>query len=151
MRRLVAGAAVALALLVAGCTSTDPVAPETTSPAPTESTTPLTDLAAGDCYDQAGQGVVLVLDCDEPHSYEVFASLLLDDPAYPADTLEATAADRCRVAFSAFVGLEYDASDLTLRYVAPSGATWEQGDREVLCVVSDPAGRTTGSLEGALR
>jgi len=141
----------AIAALLAGCASGAPLPTDTPAPTPTETTTPLTDLAAGDCYDQAGQGVVLVLDCDEAHSYEVFASLLLDDPAYPAETLEATARDRCRTAFSAFIGIEYDASELVLRYVAPSAATWEQGDREILCVVTDPVDRTIGSLADALR
>jgi len=150
VRRLLATAGVATAVLLAGCAA-GPAPAETPSPTPTETTTALTDLAAGECYDQAGQGVVLVLDCGEAHTYEVFASLLLDADEYPRDTLEATARERCRTAFSAFVGLEYDASELALRFVAPSAATWDQGDREVLCVVSDPAARTTGSLADALR
>jgi len=150
-RTALAAAILAFAALLTGCAAGVSPAPETSVPTPTETTTPLTDLAVGDCYDQAGQGVVLVLDCADPHSFEVFASLLVDAPEYPTDTLETTATDRCRTAFGSFIGLEYDASELSLRYVAPSDTTWEQGDREVLCIVADPAGRTTGSLAGALR
>src|SRR5690606_35225551 len=77
VRRLLAAAGVATAVLLAGCAA-GPAPAESPSPTPTETTTALTDLAAGECYDQAGQGVVLVLDCGEAHTYEVFASLLLD-------------------------------------------------------------------------
>ena len=152
MKRLTAAASiVAITALLAGCTMTSESAPETPTPTPTETTTPLTDIAAGDCYDLAGPGRVVIVDCADPHSFEVFASLLLDAPQYPADTLAATATGRCRAAFSAFIGLEYDSSELALHYVAPSETTWDQGDREVLCIVTDPAGRTRGSLAGVLR
>lgn len=149
MRRLAVVLA-ATAALLAGCATGAP-SEATPTPSPSETTTALTDVEAGDCYDAAGPGVVLVIDCAERHSFEVFASLLLDAPEYPADTLAATASGRCSTAFADFIGVEYDASELALRTVAPSAATWDRGDREVLCVVSDPAGPTTGSLAGALR
>lgn len=148
----VIAAVTASAALLAGCAA-DPAAAPTATPAatPTETTTLLTDLVVGECYEPAGQSVVLVVDCADAHSYEVFASLLLEGDSYPADSLAQTATDRCDTAFSAFVGLEYDSSELTLRYIAPSESTWEQGDREVLCIIADPEGRTSGSLAGALR
>jgi len=144
------GAIALCALALAGCAQVEADVLPTPSPTPSDTSTPLTDIAAGDCYDESGASV-LVLDCDEPHDFEVFATLLLEDATYPAETLAATATARCRTAFSAFIGLEYDASELALRYVAPSAATWKQGDREVLCIVHDPAGATTGSLADALR
>lgn len=153
MRRgFAAAAAVALAAVaLAGCTALGPGDEPDPSPTPSTPSTPLTAVAAGDCYDAAVSAAVELIDCGSPHRFEVFASLLLEDAEYPGGALEATATARCRAAFATFVGLDFDASVLRLRLIAPSADTWEQGDREVLCVVSDPEGRTTGTLENSAR
>jgi len=137
------------ALLLAGCTGPEPA--PTGTPDPTAETTSLTDVVAGDCTDEAERARVRVVDCAEPHDAEVFASFVLTEPAYDRDAIGASATIGCEEAFGAFVGLEFEASELGLRYVAPSEATWAQGDREVLCVVFDPAGTTAGTLEGSVR
>jgi len=152
IRRLPLAAVVTAAALLTGCASGS-ATPSTPmpSPSPTESATPVTALAAGECYDPSGQGLVVVVECDVRHAFEVFASLLVEAEEYPGEAVSATAGERCTRAFEAFVGLEYDASELLLRTIAPSAATWAQGDREILCVISDPIGPVAGSLEGALR
>jgi hypothetical protein len=145
-----AASALLLAALLAGCAGT--AAPTTSSaPTPTDSTTPLTTVQAGDCFDEVDGDSVDILDCGSAHGYEVFASLLVADGDYSQATIGTEAEARCRDAFGTFVGLEYDASALGLRYVAPSRQTWAQGDREVLCVVFDPDGPTTGTLAAAGR
>ncbi|OJX65700.1 MAG: hypothetical protein BGO95_04465 [Micrococcales bacterium 73-13] len=146
---LLAGPLLAVALL-SGCSVGTTSAP-TATPTPTETTTPFTSVEAGDCYDTVDRSSVQVVDCDRPHGFEVFASLLLDDAEYPGTTISDAVAARCKSAFATFVGVEFDASALSLRTVAPSQRTWEQGDREVLCVVFDPAARTSGSLAGSAR
>ena len=136
-------------LILTGCTTAPdgPPAPVT----PTIQTTQLTDVAAGDCYDPAEPDTVVLIDCSEPHAFEVFASFVQDGPSYPGTALDATASEQCERAFGTFVGVEFAASELVLRYVKPSRATWEQGDREVLCAVAEPSGAATGTLAGAAR
>jgi len=116
--------------------------------------TPATDIEAGDCYDPAASGdaaAVALVDCAAPHRYEAFASFVLTDAAYPGDALDAEARQPCIDAFADFVGIDYASSALALRYIAPSEGTWAEGDREVVCVVGDPAGPTSGSLHGTAR
>jgi len=151
MRAGAVAAALALAALLAGCAGTSATPSPSGEPTPSDATTPLTAVEAGDCYDEADADSVTVVDCTTAHGYEVFASLLLADGDYVQSTISADAEARCRTAFGTFIGLEFDASALGLRYVAPSERTWEQGDREVLCVAFDPAGPTGGSLAGAAR
>ena len=136
--------------LLAGCAST--AAPtDSIAPTPTDTTTPFTAVQAGDCFDEVDGDSVEIVDCESTHGYEVFASLLVADGDYDRTAIGAEAKARCLASFGTFVGIEYDASVLALRYVAPSRDTWDQGDREVLCLVFDPEGPTEGSLAGAAR
>ncbi len=144
-------AVLAAALLLAGCAWLQP------GPAPTGSATPsgppavpLTELKAGDCYDEASSGVAIV-DCAEPHAYEVIAAFVVPNASYPGATIDAEVQPTCTQAFADFVGIDYDASVLTLRTIAPSSATWDEGSRQALCVVYDPSGDTTGSLRGTAK
>ncbi len=147
-----AAVAVGAALVLSACAwQPGGHATPTPSPTPTIATTPITDLVAGDCYDAVEASSAEAIDCGMPHKYEVFASFVLTDDAYPGDAMKSSSAQRCRTAFSAFVGVEYDSSALNLRFIAPSKATWAIGDREVLCVVFDPHGDTTGSLAESAR
>ena len=50
--------------------------------------------------------------------------------------------------FEQFVGEAYLDSRFDFSYYYPTEASWSRGDREVLCVIYDPAGPVTGSLEG---
>ncbi len=152
MRRgaALAGAAAA-AFLLAGCSgfpwqSADEIPTPTPTPTPTIDSRPYTDLGAGDCYDSINASSAEVIGCAQPHTFEVFASFVLPDPEYPGDAMKAPASQQCKTAFAAFVGVDFDASALSLRYIGPSRATWGEGDREVLCVVFDPGQTTSGSL-----
>jgi hypothetical protein len=49
------------------------------------------------------------------------------------------------------VGMSYDQSALEVTWLEPTEESWEAGDRELVCLITDPAGQTTGSLEGANR
>ena len=171
---LVAGAAAAVVLLT-GDGDGDTAAP-TTEPAPTtdttaESTTTTTttppttvpddtvsvfDLAVGDCFDEptADDLVIRVPEaaCDEPHDHEVFHIESLPDGDAPADDEIAEAARQaCLEPFATFVGLPWIESSLDYRWLAPTEASWADGDREVVCFVSDPAGPVAGTLAGAAR
>jgi hypothetical protein len=68
-----------------------------------------------------------------------------------AAEVEGIVEDQCLVEFESFVGMPYDQSALEVTWLEPTEESWEAGDRELVCMITDPAGQTTGSLEGANR
>lgn len=145
---------IALAAALAGCS---PAAPPVIEITPTaDNSVDAVDLAAGMCIiDESSAATVSsveVVDCTLEHDAEVFASILLVDGPFPGpDALAQTAIDQCAVQFANFIGVAFANSVLTYEYYAPSETTWAAGDREVLCLVRDPAGPVTGSLQGVAR
>jgi hypothetical protein len=113
-------------------------------------------VAVGDCLNDGGvEGEVsetVVIDCAEPHDSEAYASILIDDGDFPGDTAVADqAVADCTTEFNAFVGLDYNSSALDFAYYYPTEESWANGDREILCLIVDPAGKVEGSLQGAAR
>jgi hypothetical protein len=113
------------------------------------------DMAVGDCLTDSTSGAVTevpVVPCDEPHASEIFYSHIIDGETLP-DTaaMETIVTDQCLGNFETFVGLPYDQSALTVTWLEPTSGSWDAGDRELLCIVADPAGGVTGSLAGAAR
>lgn len=114
------------------------------------------DLDVGDCVaggvpeqDAADVEQVDTLPCDTPHGGEVYALLDLEGEAYPGDVVVTTQADEaCLARFADFVGIAWERSRLEYWFYTPSPASWETGDREVACLVSDPTGPMTGSAAG---
>jgi hypothetical protein len=155
-------------LVVAACSS-DPSrtpSPSSTSQGPTTtaSSTPTRtassgdpfDVTVGDCIDEStGEGeltTVPVVDCAAPHLGEAYASVRMTGGAtFPGLDAVAEAAQGCGEPFQEFVGRPLAGSTLRVTYLHPTEQSWQAGDREILCVVSDPAGPVTGSLEGATR
>ena len=144
----------ALTAALAGCA---PAAPPVIEVTPTEDTAvDAIDLTAGMCIlDESSAATVSsveVVDCTDEHDAEVFARIVLADGTFPGpDALSQTAIDQCAVQFANFIGVAFANSVLTYEYYAPSETTWAAGDREVLCLVRDPAGPVTGSLQGVAR
>lgn len=113
-------------------------------------------LPVGVCLDDVPGGFISsanIADCAVPHTYEVFGSFPLPEGAFPGDDAVASAAEQgCDAAFPAFVGIPFDQSALGYQYVAPTADTWAEGDREISCLLYDPAvEQTTGSLAGSAR
>lgn len=113
-------------------------------------------LKVGDCLNDGGvEGEVsetLKVACTEPHDSEAYASIIVGDGDYPGeDAILAQAEDDCTAEFDSFVGLAYEESTLSFSYYFPTEASWAGGDREILCLLVDPAGKVTGSLEGSAR
>lgn len=139
------------------------------SASPTASLTSAFDLEVGDCFDTESITTVdevTVIDCARAHAFEVFGVSDYDagsDEEFPGEQPLKDAADEaCRAAFEDYVGIPYDDSAWSATFVNPSQATWEQGDREILCVLHEatPAGPdgtegtpppVTGSAEGSER
>lgn len=116
------------------------------------------DVAVGDCLGEPdGTGDVVetvpILPCTESHTYEAYSAFQIDDGDFPGlDAITAQADQGCVDAFEDFVGVSYESSMLEFTYYYPTEESWNGlGDREVLCLVFDPAGDVTGSLEAAGR
>lgn len=113
-------------------------------------------LKVGDCLNDgttAGEvSEVRLIDCENEHESEAYESVMLPDAGFPGEAaIDKVAIDRCKSAFSAFVGIEYDDSALDFTYYFPTESSWSEGDREVLCLVTDPVGKSKGSLAGVAR
>ena len=114
-------------------------------------------IRVGDCLetmDWSAEGftTVPVIPCAEAHESEVYAAVDLPDGDYPGDDSVASQADEyCYGEFQGFVGIAWEDSAYDYGYLSPSPESWDQGDREVLCMIMDPAGLTTGSLAGAAK
>ena len=132
----------ATALLFAGCSSGG---------------TDVFTIKVGDCIStstgDAEVTEVPTVPCEEPHEVEVFHDFEITGTDYPGeDEIFAQADQGCYDAFESFVGLSYEESELDWSYYYPTEGSWQQqGDRLISCLIFDPAGTTTGSLEGAAR
>lgn len=119
------------------------------------------DLAVGDCTDDSdvvsGDGTITNmprLDCDEPHTDEVYHAFDMPDGDFPgADAIASAGDEECTSAFESFIGIPYLESELYFWTITPTEETWDSlDDREVLCLVYDPTVDTLSeSLEGAAR
>lgn len=91
--------------------------------------------------------------CAEEHGFEAYHAFDLDQGRYPGlERIEQEAVEGCLDAFKDFVGLSYRRSILELTWLYPTETSWNlRRDREVVCFITDPEGRTTGSLEGSRR
>ncbi len=67
------------------------------------------------------------------------------------DEINAQGEAGCVEAFTAFVGIPFNESELQYSFYLPTETSWPQGDRRILCEVYDPTKQTTGTLEGAAR
>ena len=129
-------------------------AAETSSPAQAEERAPteakqVEDLTVGDCLRFSGLPTV---PCSEPHTEEVYAVVNLPEGDFPGDeAIIAQVEDSCFAEFEEFVGLSYEESVLEIGLYPPVEEMWDAGERSVVCVVSDPAGDTTGTLADAHR
>jgi hypothetical protein len=112
-------------------------------------------LAVGDCFDDPPSGVDLevlpVVPCDEPHRFEVVGAVLVPDDARPGPGLEEVAVSACAGPFASYVGVEPEDSELRQAALVPTVEGWADGDREALCLVTDPSGSLVGSVAGARR
>jgi hypothetical protein len=115
-------------------------------------------IGEGDCVeaDPTAESDVVsevpTIDCEEPHHSEVFHTYTIDADEMPsAAEIEGIVEDQCVSEFESFVGMSYDQSALEVTWLEPTEESWEAGDRELVCLITDPAGQTTGSLEGANR
>jgi hypothetical protein len=114
------------------------------------------DLSVGDCFDDPVSGSevssVDAVDCAEPHDNEVYALYDYDGDEYPGEEAMSAAADEgCEARFEDYVGIGYFESELYYTHLTPTQESWDEGDREVVCVLYEPEAKLEGSMEGAAR
>lgn len=117
------------------------------------------DLMTGDCFndpdaDQVGDiQVVEVVPCEQPHDTEIYHSFTLTEGSRPDDTaLEELAAGQCFPAFDAFVGIQFEISELDLFLLTPSADEWNRGHRTLHCVLFNlDLSELVGSARGTAR
>ena len=171
MRLLTAG--LALALLMTACgTSTPKAASSTTETAPTTTidntprgtATTIDKVAVGQCANDVpakSQRVVavLVIGCELPHIYEVYAQFKYpaggtpppSGAAYPGETVVRKASEQaCYDQFQPWMGVAWTESNYDIQTWFPSAASWTAtSDRKVTCGAFLMSGkRTTGSMKG---
>jgi hypothetical protein len=110
----------------------------------------------GDCIKDVKEGASLDqatgVPCSESHQMEVYAETFIEDSseARPTD-FDKQGDEYCYQEFTRFVGISYEDSKLDFTYLTPSDDSWKEGDREITCLIKDPAGAVEGSLEGSQR
>jgi hypothetical protein len=96
--------------------------------------------------------LILRLDCNLPHQYEVIAVVDTGLTGEPDDTALITAAKQlCPPAFARFVGKPYQDSTLEVGWILPSAEQRARKVQQLGCLAFDPAGKLTGSVRGSGR
>jgi DNA-binding SARP family transcriptional activator len=119
----------------------------------------LGSLHVGHCFDMlpttgpALRETVMLVECEQPHTAEVFHLFQLVPGPYPGEAeVEELAYRQCYTAFERYVGLRPELSQLDFSYVYPGQELWESGDRRGGCALFDRARRDlTGSMLGERR
>lgn len=162
IRLLAVGVAAIAGLTLSGCSVIDSLSnkterDETGQVTEANEEADVFDTQVGDCIGATVlEGEVETLPqvpCSEPHESEAYYSEDLPDGDYPGlPAIEEVAGPACTgPAFDTFVGIAYLDSLLEATYLHPTESSWAMGDREILCLIYDPAGPTTGTLEAAAR
>lgn len=131
----------------------EPTPPPTAEPTPesTPEPEPLwhVNLQVGSCFDDPpdfdyGAQVIEPLDCAQIHDNEIYA-----DAAYPADSddfpgeeglLTFAAESACADGYEDFTGFAFDDRPIPYFAIVPTEATWDRGDRRVVCSVFEQDG-----------
>jgi len=102
-------------------------------------------LQVGDCFDDPADLDDVVFDvaalpCSEPHDNEVFSLVPIAGTfgeTYPGDAaLQEYSYEACiGEPFDSYVGTDYLDSSLEVFTFTPSDESWDEGDREVVCVL----------------
>lgn len=147
----------AAAVALSGCSFLNNVTNNPIDLDPSDGTdTDVFAIKVGDCLNDASAtdevSSVPIIACSEPHDSEAIASIILPDGDFPGqDAVIAQADEDCLTEFESFVGIAFTESTLGYAYYYPTSQSWASGDREILCLVYDPASQVSGSLEGAAR
>ena len=113
------------------------------------------ELAVGQCFNDPDNfeevSDVEMLDCSEPQDNEVDYLYEMTPDDFPGDVgVKELARIECLAKFESYVGSEYATSSLDIGAFFPSKETWDQNDREAICLVYDlEFAKLTGRSEGS--
>jgi hypothetical protein len=113
-------------------------------------------VRVGDCFDDQDDESVEtlpVVPCAEAHDNEIYEVFDLTGESWPGlEEVQQRAAEGCLGPFADYVGVSLAESSLDAFPITPSEASWtDHDDRQVLCVITDPAGPSEGSVAGSDR
>jgi hypothetical protein len=151
-----AAAAVALSVLIAGC-SDGPERDSETGELVEATEVNVFDLRVGDCLDGFADdteiSTVPAVPCSEEHTDEIMAAIDLsaEDEFPGTEAVQERAEEACHEEFERFVGVPWNESQLDFGFLGPTEESWADGDREILCTVGDPNRSVTGTLRDADR
>ena len=119
--------------------------------------TTIDSLSVGDCfsgpeasYTATEVSDVDVVECSEPHRYEIYAAKEMTNSSFPGESQAANMADDyCLSRFESFVGMEYDYSIYYISSVFPTSGAWSQGDRSIQCALGLEFGTKVGSARNS--
>ena len=119
--------------------------------------TTVDSLSVGDCFNApevsyiaAEVSDVDVVDCDEPHRYEMYAMKEMTDSSFPGESQTTSMAeDYCYSRFESFVGMEYDYSIYYIFSISPTSGSWSQGARSIQCALGLDSGTKVGSARNS--
>jgi len=105
-------------------------------------------LHPGECVNSGPNGLaVTVLACGTPHDAEVFATFTLPASSWPGNTVvQQNAGNGCVARLGSYLKPALASAGLAQEYVYPNQAAWQAGERTVVCEVSSPTGKLTGSV-----
>ena len=119
---------------------------------------------SGQCFDTIDDArvtdlAVWLLDCAEPHTYEVYDVVTYEGDgagrgtSYPGvATVQDWSEQACYDRFEAFVGVRWTISELDIAVWWPSEESWARADRSVICtVMSDTGDELTGTQRDIAR
>jgi len=113
------------------------------------------NLEVGQCFNDPDAtdevSDVPIVDCEVAHDNEVYYLFDMPDGDFPGvSAVQLAADDGCFAQFESYVGQTYADSALGYWALYPTDGSWEQDDREIVCVLSDFNGGTmTGSMRGS--
>lgn len=140
-KRSLFGSTAALALLLAGCSSTVAI-----------------DLKTGDCLDlpedanlEAGFEMTSVktVDCSESHDAQVIGEKELEDGDYPGvASIQKIAYEFCVPEFENFTGVPLSQSTLDVFPLVPTEESWDKADdRTLVCIAANTSKQVTDTFE----
>ncbi|MFJ8210768.1 septum formation family protein [Streptomyces sp. NPDC096033] len=121
------------------------------------------DLEVGDCFNsganlkdyETGKATkapetVNVVSCDEVHQSEVFAVITLPEGSFPGEQKITSIAEKecADKALHDYAGPGAKIPDkMHVYYSYPTPGSWDSGERDITCFVSDPTRWTIGSIQ----
>ncbi|WP_372728286.1 septum formation family protein [Nocardioides sp.] len=117
------------------------------------------EVEPGQCFAAPGEikaqiSDLTLLDCEVEHAQEAYAVVRYPDPpdSFPGDeALTKFAEGACAQEFREYVGVDYLDSKLFFTYLVPSPRSWQDDDRETICLVTNAGEPLTGSVQGSKR